>query len=143
MPDNDGIGGGVLAGIVGLLVLVLIGVVVWQAGWLVTEKNEKRQGKIENIHARNIRKGYEYQQTLRGNITRDIEGVVRIQGQIEGEPPAEQETLANQRLAQVSTVCSEAQEIQGEALPSEQQKFISTNCEDGAVSPTSPYQKGK
>jgi hypothetical protein len=144
MNDSDS-GEGIkalAAVVVGLLVVALVVVGLWQIGWIFTEANTKREGKIENIKAHNVRHGYDYQQTLRGQITSGIQGIVQIEAQMIGQSKEERKALANQRLSQLATLCSEAQNVTGDPLPEDQQKFISTNCVAGAVSPSSPYQKG-
>ena len=142
MSDADEGAGTLVAVIVGIVVIAALVFGAWQLGWIFTEANAKREGKLETIHAHNLRNGYEYQQTLRGEITTDIQGIIQIASQMVGQPAAEQEALANQRLSQLATLCSEAENVTGDPLPASQAKLIAANCTAGAVSPSSQYQKG-
>ncbi len=121
-----------------VLVIVLIG---WAAGGWFQVQNAKRQIKIQNINAVGTRHGYEYQQSLRESITQEITGVLQIGPQMVGQPTAEVQALQSQRLAQLRQVCQDATGILGDPLPGDQQQFVKTNCLDGDVNPSSPYQK--
>jgi hypothetical protein len=102
---SDPAEGALAAVIVGLVVMAALVFGAWQLGWIFTEANAKREGKLETIHAHNLRlrNGYEYQLTLRGEITTDIQGIIQIASQMVGQPAAEQEALANQRQSRSPT----------------------------------------
>jgi hypothetical protein len=122
---------------VGAIALVLLAALIlggWQAGWWFAAHNATRQAEL-------IQNGYSNQSTLRAQITQQLAnvGVATTQIAEAGTDAAEVAALKPQREAMAAIACSDAQQISGLPLPSQQARWVSTNCSDGTVSPGSIY----
>ena len=120
---------------VGVGALVLIGgltLAMWQAGWWFTAHNATRQ-------AETIQNGYSNQSTLRSQVTAQIAIVTQVTVQIAAakNDPSEVTALEDQRAAIAGIVCSDAAQITGTPLPADQAEWVSVNCSDGSLSPSS------
>lgn len=126
---------------VGIAVIVLgaiLTLVGWRIGWWFTAQNATRQYQV-------IQNGTGNQDTLRAQIASQLANVTTITTQIAeaGNDPAEVSALKDQRAAVAGIACSDAAQITGVPLPSQQAQWVSVNCSDGTVSPGSPlYQVG-
>lgn len=122
-----------------LATAVVVGAIVfggWELGWWFTNHNVSRQAHL-------YRNSYDYQQTLRDQVTANIGTVISIGPQVaEATDPGTKKALEAQRSAVLAIVCQEADEVTGDPLPPDQQQFVQLNCEAGVVSPSSPYSQG-
>lgn len=122
-----------LAGIFVVTALIVLG--GWKAGWWFAEQNATHQGQV-------IRNSYNNQQTLRENITTAIATVNTDTTNITfAVSPSQTSALDAQRDSDVSTVCGYADQIVGDPLPLDQQKFVADNCLNGSINPASPLYK--
>lgn len=118
----------------GLAVIALVILGGWRAHWWFAGQNANRQAHI-------IRQGYSNQQTLREQITQQIENVGSVSVQIaqSAGDAAEVQALKSQRIAIVNVACQDASEVTGDPLPTSQGQWASTNCQAGAIRPGSHY----
>ena len=117
---------GAFAVVAGLAVLggVILG--GWQAGWWFTNQNVNREAHV-------IRNSYSNQQTLRDQITKGIGDVTDMDRQITQASGDNKTALTAQRRAIANQVCSEAEQVTGDELPSDQQDWVGTNCVMGSA----------
>jgi hypothetical protein len=119
------------------LAVVIIGLVVtlvcWQAGWWFAQHNATRQYQL-------TQNGVSNQDTLRAQVTSKLAEVATITTQIAeaGNDQAEVTALKAQRAAIAGIVCSDAAQVTGVPLPTQQAQWAAVNCSDGTVSPGSP-----
>lgn len=118
------------------LAVVAVGLIVtlvcWQAGWWFASHNATRQAGV-------IQNGYSNQSTLRSQVTSKLADVATITTQIAAaKDSAEVAALKDQRAAIAGIACSDAAQITGTPLPADQAAWVSANCSDGSVSPSSP-----
>ena len=122
---------------IGIGALVLLGALIlggWQAGWWFSAHDATRQ-------AENTQNGYSNQVTLRQQVTSQLATVYSLTTQI-AEAKGDQSLIAAlkpQRMAVAGIVCSDAAQVSGTPLPSQQAEWVSANCEGGTVSPNSTY----
>ena len=117
------------------LAVVAIGLVVtlvcWRAGWWFAAQNATRQAQV-------TQNGYSNQTTLRAQVTSKLADVATITTQIATTKDAgEVSALKDQRAAIAGIACSDAAQITGAPLPPDQAQWVSANCSDGSVSPSS------
>ena len=126
---------------VGLFTFVILaGLIIggWQAGWWFSNQNTNRQ-------AQQIQNGYSNQTSLHQQVTSNIATVASITTQVTETNNANQiAALKAQRAAIAATACEDASEVSAaDPLPAGQQQWVSANCSNGVVSPSSPlYQAG-
>lgn len=121
-----------VAGVAILVIGIALTFIGWQAGWWFTAQNATRQYQV-------TQNGTSNQETLRAQITSKLADVASITAQIAAtKDPAEGGALKAQRAAIAGIACSDAANITGVALPPQQAQWISVNCSDGSVSPSSP-----
>lgn len=121
--------------VVGLAVLALaliLGVVGWQAGWWFAAQDATRQAEV-------TQNGYSNQTTQRGQVTSKLADVASITTQIDSPGVTAQQAadLKAQRVAIAADVCAAAAQISGTPLPAQQAAWVTANCSDGSVSPSS------
>ena len=106
--------------------------VCWQAGWWFASHNATRQYRV-------IQNGVSNQDTLRAQITSQLGTVTTITTQIAeaGNDSSEVSALKDQRAAVAGIACSDAAQITGVPLPTQQAQWVTANCSDGTVSPGS------
>lgn len=124
----------VLATLAGLTAAAGIIVGGWQVGWWFTAANNTRQAEI-------TQNGYANQVTLRQEITRQIASVQTIGVQL-AKANGDQSLIAAlkpQAMSIAGIVCQAADEISGTPLPADQAGWVSANCANGSVSPSSVY----
>ena len=104
----------------------------WQAGWWFASHDATRQYQL-------IQNGVSNQDTLRAQVTAKLADVTTITTQIAAakNDPAEVSALQAQRAAIAGIACSDAAQITGVPLPAQQAQWVSVNCSDGSVSPSS------
>lgn len=117
-----------VAAILAVALIVLGG---WQIGWWFAGQNVNRESHL-------IRNSYSNQQTLRDEITANVQNVFAINAQI-AEDPSAAPALKAQRVAVVNIICGDAVQVVGDPLAPSQASFINANCEAGSVRPGSPY----
>jgi hypothetical protein len=121
---------------VGVGALVLLGLLIlggWQAGWWFSNQNATRTNQ-------QIQNGVSNQSTLRGQITSKIADVDAITVQIADPANSPMKSaLRAQRMAIAGLACSDATQITGVPLRSQQAQWVTRNCQAGAVRPGSPY----
>lgn len=120
----------------GLLIALILG--GWQAGWWFSNQNVNRQ-------TQQIQNGYSNQTSLHQQVTSDIATVDSITTQItETNNKSQIAALKAQRAAVAGTACQAASEVSAaDPLPTGQQQWVSANCSNGVVSPSSSlYQAG-
>lgn len=119
--------------IAALLLGGLVILVCWQAGWWFAAQDATRQAQL-------TQNGYSNQVTLRGEITTDFGTLTSIGVQItaaKGDPSMTAE-LKTEQAATAGKVCAEAAQVSGTPLPQQQAAWVSANCADGTLSPSSP-----
>jgi hypothetical protein len=111
--------------------ITLIG---WQANWWFASHNATRQ-------AENTQNGYANQSTLRAQVTTQLAAVETVTTQIAaaGTDTSLTAALKAQRAGIAGIVCADAAQISGTPLPAQQAQWVSVNCQDGTVSPSSTY----
>lgn len=119
-------------GIVLIILGTILGVVGWRIGWWFTAQNATRQYQV-------IQNGDSNQSTLRAQITSKLGDVTTITTEIAapGTSQGEAAALKDQRAAVAGIACSDAAQITGVSLPAQQAQWVSVNCSDGSVSPSS------
>lgn len=118
--------------IITILLAVPVLLVGWKVGGWFSVQDETRQGQI-------IQNGYSNQQSQRGELAHEIAVTEGITAQIDkGGPATYLNGLKGQRSATVSLACQAAVQINS-PLPADQAAFVKTNCQDGSISPSSPY----
>ena len=132
MDETDDVAGWVFGGLLVLTAIVAIGLIGWQTNWWFAAQNESRTTKV-------IRQSLGYQSNLGSEITSNIANVLSITTQVDEANGAEVGALKAQRFAVVGVVCGDAAQAASGTLDAEQQTFVQTNCEAGAVSPSSSY----
>lgn len=145
---NDGITpGGVAVAFwrwfwIGIGALALTGGLVYAGhafGWWLSAQDATHQ-------AENTQNGYANQSTLRQQVTQlfatlTSEGVQIAQAA--GDPSMLAE-LKPERAATAAQICADAAQVSGTPLPAQQAQWVTSNCLDGTVSPSSPdYQAGQ
>ena len=135
---TDGLGIAIAA-VVSFLVIGVIVLVGWQAGWWFQVQNAKRQGQIINIEGHNIRNGYSNQQTLRDEITANEQNVSQATGELPFVTKDQRGGIELQRKYEVNTICADAAQVTGDPLDSPQASFVNQNCSDGSIKTTSQY----
>lgn len=120
-----------------LAVLIAVITILWQVGWIFTNSDTNRQSHLN-------RSGYEYQQTLREQITAQIANTATLTTQIAASAdPNLIAALKAQRMAVAGIACQDAAETTGDPLPAQQAQWVTANCQAGTVRPGSPlYQAG-
>ena len=124
--------------IVAIILFGVLTLVMWQAGWWFSNANTSRQ-------AQQTQNGYSNQTTLHQQVTSNIATIDSITTQItETNDVNQQAALKAQRAAIAGTACQEASEVSAaDPLPVGQQQWVSANCANGVVSPSSSlYQAG-
>lgn len=121
----------------GIFAVIVIGVITfagWQAGWWFSNQNASRE-------AHQIRSGYSNQQTLREQITTQIANVGAFAVQIDQAAGDQQEIgdLWSQRVSVANIACQDIDEVTGDPLPADQAAWGRANCQEGSISPASPY----
>lgn len=125
-------------------VIILIGLTVfagWQAGWWLSVHNAERTGQLINIQAKNIQESLGYQASIVAQVNQFFTNIETVSAQIQAPDVSGSEvsTLKAQRYADLSQLCAIAVQAIPGTLDSQQTGFISANCLNGAVSPSSPY----
>ena len=120
-------------GLFTLLVLAVLILVGWQAGWWFAGQNATREAHL-------IRNGYSSQQSLREQITQQIANVDTLTTQIAATKDSNlTSALKAQRAAVAGIACQDAAGVTGDPLPAQQAQWVTVNCAAGAVRPGSPY----
>lgn len=117
---------GILAVIVGLLVISAIVLGGWQAHWWFAGKTATREGHV-------IRNSYSNQQTLRDQITKGIGDVTDVDRQVTQATGDNKTALTAQRRAIADQVCQEAEQVTGDPLATDQADWVSQNCVMGSA----------
>lgn len=97
----------------------------WEAGWWFKTQNTNRQAHM-------IRSGYSNQQTLLDQITLKLGDVTSLDSQIAANPSNVMQLKA-QRRAIATIVCADAEQVEGDSLPTDQVAWISDNCVMGTA----------
>jgi len=115
-----------------LVVIALIVVGGWQLGWWFKTQNTNRQAQL-------YQNGYANQSAMRDEIGRKLEDVQRYTTQIGNPAYASDKANVEQSRAYAGMlVCGDAAQLNpGTQLPTDETRWIATNCEDGSLSPTS------
>ena len=110
----------------------IVTLICWQAGWWFASHDATRQYQL-------TQNGVSNQGTLRAQVTSKLADVTTITTQIAAakNDPAEVSALQAQRAAIAGIACSDAAQITGVPLPAQQAQWVSVNCSDGSVSPSS------
>lgn len=110
---------------------LIVTVICWQAGWWFASHDATRQAQV-------TQNGYSNQTTLRQQVTSKLADVSTITVQIAATKDAQEgAALKDQRAAIAGIACSDAAQITGVPLPADQAQWVSVNCSDGSVSPSS------
>lgn len=124
-------GPALVVGLAVLAVALVLGLVGWQAGWWFAARDATRQAEV-------TQNGYSNQTTLRQQINSKLADVTTITTQIAtANDPGEVAALKAQRAAIANIACSDAAQIAGVPLPAGQAQWVTANCSDGSVSPSS------
>lgn len=124
--------------VVAFFVILAIVLGCWQAGWWFTSHNATRSYQVQQ-------QGVNNQETERGNITTWFGNLTQDNVQLaeaEAAHPVNISLVGQIKVetaAQANQICATAENISGVPLPTDQQKFVSVNCQDGVVVSTSPY----
>lgn len=126
------------AWVVVLAVVLLAGGAVTWAGsafnWWLSAQTATHQ-------AENTQNGYSNQVTLRQQVTSQLAAVYSLSTRI-AEASGDQSLIAAlkpQRMAVAGIVCSDAAQVTGTPLPSQQAAWVSANCDGANVSTSSTY----
>lgn len=115
-----------------LVLLAVIGVGGWRAGWWFKEQNVERQAHI-------YRKSYANQERLREDISEKLGTVLAIEAQVsELDPRSDTEEIAAlkaQARAVTDIACHDASQVSGDELALGQSAFVEANCQLGSVAP--------
>jgi len=131
---RDGIGAA-LAVIVGLVVVALIVVGGWQAGWWFQTENTNRQAQLD-------KQGVGYQVPLQNQIGDEIGQVLTLNRLLAGEMgnPTLIGLDSASRKSLVTRVCQQAAQVNpATPLAADQAAFVTQNCYAGTIAPSSPY----
>ena len=126
--------------VVGILAVVVIGIICfvgWQVdGWFTNASINRQAHQTQN--------GYSNQTTLHQQVTSNIATVTSLTSQIDGAANSQQAAdLKAQRAAVAATACEDASEVSSaDPLPAGQQQWVSANCANGVVSPSSSLYQG-
>jgi hypothetical protein len=111
----------------------------WRAGWWFTAQNATRQAQL-------TQSGYANQSTLRAQVTQLYATLASEDVQIaqaSGDPSMVTE-LKSERAATAGQVCADAAQVSGTPLPAQQAEWVSVNCANGTLSPSSrDYSQGE
>jgi hypothetical protein len=120
------------AGVAVIVLGAILTLVGWRIGWWFTAQNATRQYQL-------TQNGTSNQDTLRAQVTSQLATVTTITTQIAAttDDPSEVAALKDQRAAVAGIACSDAAQITGVPLPAQQAQWVSVNCSDGSVSPSS------
>lgn len=121
----------------GLVAVFLVAALIvggWQAGWWFTNQNTNRQAHL-------YQSGYANQSAMREEITRKLADVNQYTVQINNPAYAdEKNSIKQSRSFAAQLICGDAAQINpSEPLPPQQAQWVTANCVDGTLSPTSTY----
>ncbi len=120
-------------GVGALVVLAVLILTGWQAGWWFSGQNATREAHL-------IRNGYSNQQTLREQITAQIANADTLTTQIAATHDRNLiAALTAQRASIAGIACQDAAGVTGDPLPAQQAQWVTANCAAGAVRPGSRY----
>lgn len=97
----------------------------WKAHWWLAQSSTNHQNHIN-------RSSYGNQQTLRDEITKKLGTVTDLDSQIVSNPSNKAQLVA-QRRAVANIVCSDAEQVTGDALPFDQLQWVGQNCVMGSA----------
>lgn len=133
---RDGIGA-LLAVATCVIVVAIIVVAGWQAGWWFQTENTNRQAQLDH-------NGFGFQQPLQIQIGDQIGQVLNLNDQLAQAAqtdPTRIGTLAASRKGTVVHICQLAAMVNpATPLAPDQADFVKTNCYAGSISPTSLYK---
>jgi predicted negative regulator of RcsB-dependent stress response len=121
-------------GIGALVVLSLLAVGGWRAGWWFRDQNVNRQTQL--LHG-----SYSYQSAEQADLSQKIADIAAETIQMAGVSPSSLQyaDLHAQRLGEAQLACQDAAQIT--AIPAAETGWVRANCLAGAVNPSSPLEK--
>ncbi|MDQ2875638.1 MAG: hypothetical protein M3Y33_12925 [Actinomycetota bacterium] len=122
----------VLTGVIGAVVLALVILGGWQAGWWFAGQNASRQTEL-------IQNGDSNQRALIADMTSQVANVETATAQIDAASGQQKADLEAQRLGFAAIACQDAEQVNG-PLRDGLGGWVSTNCTAGTVSPSSPLE---
>ncbi len=133
-----------------VVVIALVVLAGWRVGWWFTDQNVTRRARItqnqyntqeatRNAHL--VQNNYNTQEGYLSAISNDVANLDGIVVQEPGSP--NQAALRSQAEAVAGQACLEANLLTGSVpTPASMQTWIKTNCQAGALSPTSDIRTG-
>jgi hypothetical protein len=122
---------------VGLFLSVIAGGLIvggWRAGWWFSNQNATRQYQ-------QTQNGTSNQDTLRANIGTGFNKLLQEEVQVGfyKSNPSLAKTIQVEAASQANTICGWAEQVTGVPLPADQATWVTRNCTNGVLSPSSSY----
>lgn len=129
-----GLGRWAWLGVIGFLVIAGIVIGGWQASWWFSSQNATKNYQV-------TQNGVSNQDTLRTNIDTGFGTLLREEAQVGADKT--NPSLATDAQAEASneanTICGWAAQVSGVPLPAQQAAWVTQNCQDSDLSPSSSY----